>query len=317
MLMQFSLLLAIAIGSQQAASPATDSAAIARIQELRGAGKLTEAREAAERLLATNPGLASAQTEEVLASDKIALDELAKNDADAALIDLLRARKFAPENPKLLFDLGVLEDEMKLYHDADETLARLEQMRPNDPNALYAAARVKLDLGQLPQAEEKMRAYLKLKPEDASAHYGLGRVYRQGLKLDQAKAEFKRCIELQPKQTEGYYELGDTELQSGEYSDAQANFNKTLERNPSHGGALVGIGIIYFKQKQYDKAIFALEKAVTAAPDYQPGHYYLGLSLARLGRQDESKRELEIATAMAEKESKQSANHLRLNEQAP
>jgi Flp pilus assembly protein TadD len=284
---------------------------------LRRDGKWMEARDAYEALLAASAGNVAAQEGEVLVSERLALDAAARNDGDTALATLLRAQKFAPENAKLLYDLGILEDQMRLYHDADATLEHAAKLMPGDANVLYAVARAKLDLGQLATAEQKMQEYLRLKPEDASAHYGLGRMYRQGLKLDQAKAEFTRCIELQPKQTEGYYQLGDTELQDDEYSDALANFNKTLERNPAHGGALVGIGIIYFKQKQYVKAISALEQATKAAPDYQPGHYYLGLSLARLGRQDESKRELEIATAMVKKESKESSNRLRMNEQVP
>ena len=53
-------------------------------------------------------------------------------------------------------------------------------------------------------------------------------------------------------------------------------------------------------------------KATQAAPDYQPSHYYLGLTLARLNKADDSKRELQIAAALADKDNKQSASGLRL-----
>ena len=288
-----------------------------RASELRAAGRFGEARDVAEQALAANPSDIALQNEEALASERIALDAIAQHRPDDALGDLLRARKFAPEHPKLLFDLGVLEDEMKLYRDADETLAHAERLQPADPQVLYAVARVKLDLGQLAVAEEKMRAYLVLKPEDASAHYGLGRIYRQGLEFEKARAEFERCIALQPTQTEGYYQLGDTELQAGSYVEALANFDKTLQRQPKHGGALAGSGIAYFKQKQYEQAMGFLQRAVQAAPDYQPGHYYLGLTLARMGRDADSKKELEIASRLADEENRQSANRLQLNGQAP
>ena len=284
---------------------------------LRAEGRFAEARDAAERALKATPNDLAMQNEEALASERIALDAIAQHRADDALADLLRARKYAPEHPKLLFDLGVLEDEMKLYRDADEALAEAERLQPGDPQVIYAVARVKLDLGQLAVAEVKMRAYLALKPEDASAHYGLGRIYRQGLELDKARVEFERCVALQPKQTEGYYQLGDTELQAGASAEALQNFSKTLERQPQHGGALAGSGIAYFKEKQYPQAIEFLQRAVAAVPDYQPGHYYLGLTLARMGRDAESKKELDIATRLAEQDNKQGANGLRLNEQAP
>jgi len=113
-------------------------------------------------------------------------------------------------------------------------------------------------------------------------------------------------------QTEGYYQLGDIALEQHDYTGAVADFSKTLERNPKHGGALAGTGIAYFRQKQYDKAEESLEKATQAAPDYQPGHYYLGLTLARLGKTEKSKRELAIATRLADADNKAASNRLHL-----
>ena len=238
---------------------------------------------------------------------------------DDALKVLLQADSYVPDSLKLLYDLGILEDEMGLYVDADRALTRLENLEGAkvSPEVLYASGRVKLDLGQLVPAEEQMREYLKLRPDDASAHYGLGRVYRQGLQFEKAIIEFKQCIALQPKQTEGYYELGDAQLQVGRYAEARAEFEKTLERDPKHGGALTGIGITYFKEKQFEKARETLRKGSDVAPDYQPAHYYLGLTLARLGLADESKKELEIATRLADEDRKRLANRLVLNTPKP
>jgi tetratricopeptide (TPR) repeat protein len=281
------------------------------------AGKISEAREVFEAELRIDAGNLQAQEGEVAASERLALEAHGAGRMDDALSILLKCKQFAPENPRLLYDLGVLEDEMQLYRDADETLAHLERVSPGTPGVLYAVARIKLDLGQLAPAEEKMQQYLKIKPEDASAHFGLGRVYRQGLQFDKARTEFERSIQLQPQQSEGYYQLGDTELQLGKFPEALANFTKTLERNPTHGGALTGIGIVFYKQKEYDKALDALQKAIAAAPEYQPGHYYLGLALARSGRKEESDHELAIATRLAEHDSQKASSRLRLGEQVP
>jgi tetratricopeptide (TPR) repeat protein len=310
----FAVLMLLSLAGPQAAGSAQvlDQAAA-----LRQAGKLSEARDAFEQVLASEPANATAQDGEVEVSERMALDARGTGNMDEALKDLLRAQKFAPENPRLLYDLGILEDEMRLYIDADKTLVHLEQIVPNDPKVEYAIGHVKLDLGQLDAAEVKIKAYLSVHPDDATAHYGLGRVYRLKADFEQARAEFQRSIELRPQQTEGYYQLGDVEVQQGDYADALANFAKTLERNPRHGGALTGTGIAWFKQKQYDKAGEALRKAVAAAPDYQPGHYYLGLTLARLGKKDESERELALATKLADKENQESGNRLRLNESPP
>jgi Flp pilus assembly protein TadD len=296
----------------QFSAAARGQSAVDQANKLRESARPSESREEFERVLEDHPDNAAAQEGEVDVTERLALAARAKGHRDEALADLLRAEKFAPENVKLLFDLGVLEDEMQLYLDADKTLAHLESLRPGEPNILYAVARVKLDLGQLEPAEQKMLAYLKSRPDDASAHFGLGRIYRQGLQLDKAQREFERSIELQPHQTEAYFQLGDVKLEQKNYQDAIANFSKTLLGNPKHGGALAGTGIAYYRQKQYDKAAQFLEEATYTAPEYQPGHYYLGLTLARLGKVEASQHELSIATELAEKDNKRDAGRLRI-----
>jgi tetratricopeptide (TPR) repeat protein len=293
-------------------TPTQEQSSIDQVTKLAQSGNLTESREIFERMLNTSPDNVAALAGEVQVSEHLALNARASGNSDEALADLLRAQKFAPENTRLLFDLGILEDEMQLYLDSDKTLAHLESLKPEDPNVLYAVARVKLDLGQLAPAEDRMKAYLKIHADDASAHFGLGRIYRQGLDLEKARAEFERSIELQPHQTEAYFQLGDIQVEQKDYQNAVANFSKTLLGNPKHGGALAGTGIAYYRQKQYENAAQFLEKAILVAPEYQPGHYYLGLTLAHMGKAEESQRELTIATNLAEKNNQREANRLRL-----
>jgi len=286
------------------------------MQEVQSASQdLERSRVAYEQRLAIDPQDAAAQSGEVQVSERIALNVRAAGDRDGALAALLRAKPFAPDSVRLLYDLGVLEDEMQLYRDAERVLSHALELEGNvvdDPNLLYAVGRVKLDLGDLSAAEEEMTAYLKLRPADASAHYALGRIYLQGLRYIPAATEFQRSVELQPAQTEAYFELGETFLKQGQYEEAIKNYSVTLQRNPQHAGALVGVGTAYFKQKLYSTAVVPLRKAVEADPGYSAGHYYLGLTLARLGDTEGSHRELETATALAEKENKQGASRLQL-----
>jgi tetratricopeptide (TPR) repeat protein len=284
--------------------------------ELLEAGNFDAARAAFEAVLEAEPSNAQAQEGEVAASEHLALEARGKGDADEALRTLLRAQKVAPKQPRLLFDLGIQEEEMHLYQDADRTLAVLEQLQPGNPQVAYAVAHVKLDLGQLAAAEEKMLVYLKSQPNDASAHYGLGRVYQLELDTEKARAEFQRSVELQPVQTEAYYQLGDIALGQENPTEAIADFAKTLARDPKHGGALAGTGQAYFKEKQFAQAEAFLRQAVAAAPEYEKSHYYLGLTLARLGQKEDSEHELALATKLADEANKKARSGLRLNSAA-
>ncbi len=315
-ILPFAYLALLSLSPLQAAPPSAaaqaSAAQLAQAKGLMQAGQFDAARTAYEAALAAVPSSAEAQEGEVAASEKLALAARAQHDPDTALADLLRAQRFAPDNRRLMYDLGVLEDEMHLLHDADAVLTRLSAMQPTDARTLYAVARVKTDLGQLAPAEQAMRAYLQQNPEDATAHYGLGRIFQLGQHPAEARAEFERSIALQPQQTESYFQLGQIALDGGQYEDAIAQFAMTLKGNPHHGGALAGTGIAYFREKKYAEAATFLKRAVADAPDYQPGHYYLGLTLARLGQKDDSARELAQAAKMADEQNQKDSQRLRL-----
>lgn len=311
------LALVITAADLSAAAPLQTPQAASPGAVLLQSGKVSEARDAFESVLEADPSNKEAQDGEVAASEQLALQARKEGRMNDALTYLVRAQQFVPKNERLLFDLGIQEDDMHLYPDADRTLTLAEQLSPGDPNLIYAVARVKMDLGQLSAAEEKMLAYLKLRPGDASAHYGLARVYQLGLQFDKARVEFQRCIELQPVQTEAYYQLGDIALGQGNFTEAIAEFGKTLARDPKHGGALTGTGQAYFKQKQYAKAEEFLQRAVAAAPNYETGHYYLGLTLARLGRKEDSERELSLATKLADEAARKARSGIQLSPATP
>lgn len=273
---------------------------------------LSAQRDRNEAALRTNPADTAAQADEVGVSERLALQARSSHDMNGALGDLLRAKTFAPENVRLLYGLGVLEEQIGLYHDADATILHLRKLSPTDPRVDYLAARVELDLGRLADAERDMRAYLKAHPEDVTAHYGLGRILQQGQQAQAAKAEFEQSIALRPEQTESYYQLAQLALDAGDFGTAIEDNARVLARDPRHGGALTGTGIAYFRLKQYAEAEQALRQAVTVAPAYQLGHYYYGLVLARLGKKEESARELALAAKLAEEANRKEAQRLRL-----
>jgi tetratricopeptide (TPR) repeat protein len=280
--------------------------ALQQASDLLQAGKPAEARDGFEAILSADPSSTAAQNGEVAASEQLALAQRTHAQMSGALETLMRAERLVPQSAQLACDLGILEDEMHLYPDAAKSLDRAAQLGYASPSLLYAQARVFLDEQQLGPAEEKMLAYLKLRPDDATAHFGLGRIYQLGLQFDKASGEFEESIRLQPAQTEAWFQLGDIALKQNLYDKALADFSKTLARNPKHGGALAGAGEACFHRKQYQQALDYLSRAVTAAPDYAPGHYYLGLTLNRLGRKDEAQRQLAAAAKLADAENRNS-----------
>ena len=216
----------------------------------------------------------------------------------AALACLEQARTALPNDPTLLTDLGIQAYDLHHLSEAADALQTSLTRLPGNPTAQYALARVELDRQHMPQAEGLFREYLAQQPQDASAHYGLGHLLQMLQHNDEAAAEFHRSIDLQPAQTESFYQLGQMDLDLHRDGEARELFNKVLGRFPAHGGALTGIGILNYRAKAYIAARASLQAAITASPDYQPAHYYLGLTLARLGDAAASSLELQRAAEL-------------------
>lgn len=257
-----------------------------------------EAMERFETLLSTNRRSSQARAGELAAATALALQSRRLGNQDAALACLQHARESLPDDPTLLRDLGIQAFDMHLLTSASEALAAAIALAPDDPQNVYALARVEAEQQHFPPAERHFRAYLAARPDDATAHYGLGHLLQMQQRTDEAAAEFNRSIELQPQQTESYFQLGQMALDQHRDNDARTLFNRTLSRAPGHGGSLTGLGILAYRSKDYAMAAATLREAITHSPDYQPAHYYLGLSLARLHDPQGSERELKLAAEL-------------------
>ncbi len=252
-----------------------------------------------EATLARQPKDAAAREGEVKTAIAAALRAREAGRSEDALTFLLRANYWVPDDPELLLDTGIQEESMNLYKDADTALAKAQQLRPGDLKTLYAIARVKMDLEQTHASEEAWRSYLSQRPEDASAHYGYGVLLQMLQRSDEARAQFLKSIELSPQQAESYYRLGELARNEGNLPHAKAYYQQAIAHNPSHAGALTGLAILAYQAHQYEEAEGYLEKAIAASPDFQTAHYYRGLTLAKLGRMQESQTEMDLAVKMA------------------
>src|SRR5437763_9105054 len=128
-----------------------------------------EAMKSFEAVLRTDPHNAEARAGEVKAAIAAALEAKRGGDNDGALVYLVRARKYVPDDPELLFDFGIQADGMHLYKDAEDALRKALELRPGDAQTIYALGHVELDEQKMPEAEGHLREYLTLKPEDPSA----------------------------------------------------------------------------------------------------------------------------------------------------
>ncbi|HVJ08616.1 MAG TPA: tetratricopeptide repeat protein [Acidisarcina sp.] len=265
-----------------------------------------------EAALTQEPANTAAKAGLVEIAEQQSLAARKAGDNHQALAVLIEAKKYAPHEPRILFDFGLMALETGFNRDAEAALREAHTLEPENLNYLYGLARAEIELQQMPEAERLMRQYLSRMPDDATAHYGLGRVLQMLERNAEAKPEFTRSIALQPEQTEAYFQLGQIDLDEANFASATQYFEKALSFNPKHAGALTSLGIVAYRQKDYAKAEKYLKPAVEAAPTYQLAHYYYGLALGKLGEKEASEKELSISSRLIEEEHAQKKSYLQL-----
>jgi tetratricopeptide (TPR) repeat protein len=257
--------------------------------------KLDEAVPQLQEALRIDPSRTDARGALLNALRAQAHESVREGKLEKALSLLLTARKASPKNPDVLYDFAYVALRMSLYSDAETAFRQVLSAQPEDARALYGLGRAQIGLGRYQDASDTFSRYVKLNPADASGHYALGLTLASLEKFPQARTEFERSVEIQPKQTESYLEIGRIDLVEDDFEAARNDFNRVLQIDPRHAEALAGMGRVEFGEKRYDKAASDFESSIAVDSTDREPHYYLGLSYARLGRKEDSEKELQIA----------------------
>ena len=278
--------LAFSQGSSTATSEtsAGETALVAR--------QYSEAMQHFEAALTARPTDAEARRGEIAAATALALEQAREPNPETSLTTLAHASAVLPDEPELLLDLGIEATTLNQFALADKSLHAALSLRPGDAKTTYALARLEVEEQHMPDAERDLKAYLAMRPDDASAWFGLGHVYAMEQRNEDARQAFQTSLKLHPDQTESYYQLGQIDLNLQHDAEAAVSFGKVLARDPKHAGALTGMGQLALRAKQYTQAEQYLAQAESSDPSYPPPHYYRGLALAKLGRNEEAQQEL-------------------------
>lgn len=213
---------------------------------------------------------------------------------EAALALSLEAKKSAPDDVEVLYDVGVLCLEMDLFKDATTNLERAVQLDPSNAKARYALASARVANRDLAGAISLYRELLKTNPHDAQTHYALGAAYFLQNDNQDAKASFQRSMELEPQQVESLYYLGVIAGQQGNDQKSIDLLKTVIARSPHHPRAHIALGMEYRTAGLLPEAKRELETAVQITPDSQKAHYQLGLVLMKLHEAKEGRAELAV-----------------------
>lgn len=150
--------------------------------------------------------------------------------------------------------------------------------------------------GQPAAADERLASWLGQHPDDATARtYFAERLTSAGRTRD-AIALYETVIRLAPDDAIARNNLASLYQQTGD-PRALATAEQALARAPKHPGILDTLGWILVERGQTARALPLLAQAATAAPRVATIRYHHGVALARAGKNDAARREIQAALA--------------------
>ena len=211
---------------------------------------LALARDAVDRALSYNPGLAAAWARLSLIQSRFEWDWA------AAEASLQKALDLAPNDYRVLSAAGSLSGTLDRLDDALAYYRQILDKEPLELISLYNVAEVLLRQGRLNESEAAFRRLLELNPDDWGTHTQLAIILL--MKGDPQEAWRELDLEVDPLQQEFGRILALSSLDRKD--EAAEKLDAYIEKNQSW--AAFPIAGVYAWQGDVDKAISWLERAI-------------------------------------------------------
>lgn len=292
---------------------------------LHQAGRLAEAKQHYDAVLAVNPGhfgalhrlgvlcIQTGQLEQGVELIKRAV--AIKPDAAAAYGDLATALNSLKRHDEALWSSDraiALDPEHAAAHGnrggALYALGRLEEaracyqrqvaLRPADARAHFNQAIVLRELGCLEEALESFDQAIALGPGNADAHRNRGVALHELGRFDEALESHGQAIALKPDFAEAHYNLGTTLLELRRQRDALMSFDQAISLRPNYAEAHSNRGVALNDVERYEEALVSFEQAIGLKPDYAKAYCNQVAALQELRRPQEALESCDKAIAL-------------------
>jgi tetratricopeptide (TPR) repeat protein len=204
-------------------------------------------------------------------------------------------------DPYVLYSL-IEEDHVLGDHDAGlQHFNIFSERYPNSPWLHVLLGNAYASRHDATNAETEYKQSLELDPNLPVVHYALGRLaFDRGDYLS-AEKDFRKEIELDPTFGEAYLYLGVTLRREGKNADALPFLEKAAERDPNSALTYTQLAATQIQLHKLAEALHTLQIAKEHFPNEAAFPAQLSNLLYRLGRDQEAKKESELAETLSGK----------------
>ncbi|OWQ92061.1 hypothetical protein CDN99_06815 [Roseateles aquatilis] len=260
------------------AAPDSVPVRLINVRLLTSEGKLKDAQEEVERVLAKSPDAGEAW---LLKGELQVLAEAPPAESIASF------RKALSLDKKLVGAHAGLINLLMRTGDkagAKEAVAAMKTAAPQHAQTFYYAAIFALDAGQLKEATELSQSLLKIAPNNERALFLAGRVAQANGDLRQAESHFAKLIQGTPDSSAARVALAQLQLRGGDNDLAMTTLQPALDAKTPSSEALALAAEIRLKQGQGAEAERYLARAAETNPNDVRSRVGLALNDIQKGR---------------------------------
>ncbi|MCW7753608.1 tetratricopeptide repeat protein [Desulfobotulus sp. H1] len=181
-------------------------------------------------------------------------------------------RSHEPENPEILYALGLIHEEAGMRDKARKLYASIS---PDDPvyrKAVIHLAYIDQQTGQTEQGIQILEKAHFRNPEDMTIRLYLGAFYEETEHFEKAAVIFQDSLRTDPENQHIRYRLGVVMDKMGKKDEAIKEMEILIHQNPDHANALNYLGYTLTEMEiRLDEAEFLIRKAM----EIKPGDGYI------------------------------------------
>jgi len=184
------------------------------------------------------------------------------------------------------------------YDEAQLELEEAARLKPDSAEIRYFLGRIYYVRNVFPLAKREFEEAIRLKPDFMKAHDNLGLTLEALMDDEGAMAHYQKAIALNEKQKAPsewpYINVSAFYNRKNQPDLALAYSQKAIAVNPRSDAAHFEAAKAHATRKEYEQAAKSLEEAVKFNPGSTKYRYMLSNTYRKLGRIEESRREMEV-----------------------
>ncbi|MEQ8536563.1 MAG: tetratricopeptide repeat protein [Coleofasciculus sp. D1-CHI-01] len=215
-------------------------------------------------------------------------EQLDRGQNQAALQIFQQAEQREPENPQVLFGLGLACYRLEQYQESVDYLTKTLDIEPCHILALARRGTAYRGLKLEESATADFEQVLQLEPQTHQDWRGRGIALYELKRYEDAIACFDKAIEINPDDYNAWNNRGNALYDLGKYQDAIASCDKAIEINPDDYYPWGNRGNALNKLGKHQDAIASFDKVIEINPDDYNAWRNRGDALYELGKYQEA-----------------------------